>query len=281
VLAIALAAGAALVPAGSAAAVVIPANCGNLQQTLTAADEGHEIVLDGVCNDQFNLPDFGPPGPGDSYRSWSLRGDPSNGLDGFDRNGIPGRALTGNDVHRLTIQNLEFRDGVQTGDGGAISLTGESAPSFFDTSFFNNMATGKGGAVYVENNETVLQPFGVHFLRNTFGSQSEGNRATVGGALSVDIVTGGESTLFESVFVNNVAGSTGGGFDFAVAQGAPGSVSLDANDVIGNTAGSSGGGGHVVNAAGLELTNELYEANGVGEIRCPSPTAAVGCSSRT
>ena len=70
--------------------------------------------------------------------------------DGFDGSGLPGRVLTGDDVHRLLIQDLTFRDSsAPAGNGGAISITGESSVQIFTSEFYANTADGQGGAVSV------------------------------------------------------------------------------------------------------------------------------------
>ena len=76
------------------------------------------------------LPD--PADVPEQLQQWTFRGDPSDGPDGFDGSGLTTaqRMLTGVNVHRLEIQNLTFRDGNVTGDGGALDITGESSSGF-------------------------------------------------------------------------------------------------------------------------------------------------------
>ena len=245
---LALVAAALLVPAGTASAVNV--DCAGLQAALNAAVGGtadqRDIVLDGMCTTQYTLPSFPDPGGG-SHTQWTLRGAGSD--DGFDRNEVAGRALTGADVHHLEIQNLIFRDGRQTGNGGAISITGRSAPAIRTSTFQNNQATGRGGAVYISQTQHAGL-FGIGISGNTFGSTTNpalGNSADVGGALSIE--TPGQSQnsgINTSIFANNVATTTGGGFDYALAPAGVENFSLDSNVVADNKAGGSGGGGHVV-----------------------------------
>ena len=97
-----------------------------------------------------HLRDFGDPVAPFNYNSWTFTGDPSDGIDGFDGTGLTTaqRMLTGVDVHRLEkLQNLVFRDGDFNGNGGALDISGLSTLGLRNSSFFNNHATGKGGAV--------------------------------------------------------------------------------------------------------------------------------------
>ena len=175
-----------------------------------------------------------------NYSFFTLKGDPSDGQDGFDGSGLPGRVLTGDDVHRLVIQDLTFRDSSALGvgqSGGAIDLTGETGPQIFNCSFFNNHAANRGGAVHLTQEPAVdgaTLPV-ISALGNVFGSTTnaaEGNSATIGGALSVETPGQGQNSAFTSnLFANNVAKGNGGGFDFALAPQGVENLSLNDNDV--------------------------------------------------
>jgi predicted outer membrane repeat protein len=100
-------------------------------------------------------------------------------VDGFDRNEVDGRALTGTDVHRLEIQNLTFRDGRQaSGNGGAISITGASSLGLRNSSFFNNHAGGKGGAVFFSEDPATGLSAGWGMSSNVSASRATRRRAT-------------------------------------------------------------------------------------------------------
>src|SRR5215210_1235697 len=135
-----------LVLAGPAAAASGTYTCATLPDGFAQVADGDVITLDGMCNQAYTLPDFGTP-PGPPYKTWTLRG--LDGNDGFDGSDLAGRVLTGNDVDNLTIDNLTFRDSDVTGNGGAIEITGESGFIIRRSTFLNNSATLKGGAVYV------------------------------------------------------------------------------------------------------------------------------------
>ena len=112
----------AAAPAGATHSVTT--NCAGLQSELTNAHHGVTITLQGICTgQQFTLHNFGDPvSPFFTISTWTFKGDPSDGVDGFDGTGLntSQRMLTGVDVHRLEIQDLVFRDGNVAGDGGAL-----------------------------------------------------------------------------------------------------------------------------------------------------------------
>ena len=153
-LALVVAAVAFFVSAGPAGAAEKSATCADLQVVLNGAADGDVITLNssagpgGLCSAQYTLHSFPTPSAfPNNYSQWTLKGrDGMN--DGFDGSGLPGRVLTGVDVHRLELQNLVFRDSSVTGDGGAVNITGESSLGLRTSRFFNNHATGMGGAVH-------------------------------------------------------------------------------------------------------------------------------------
>jgi predicted outer membrane repeat protein len=258
-----------LIAASSAQAASGTFTCPNLQAGINQAVDGDVITVDGVCTGQFNLKNFGAPGV--TYATWTLQG--VGGDDGFDRNNVSGRALTGTNTHRLVIQDLTFRDSSVTGagqSGGAIEVTGESGLQVFNSRFFNNHANNRGGAIHVAAGTPTVgfNNLGVSMLGNVFGSTtvpSEGNSATIGGAVSVESPgVNDQFSLTDNLFANNVAISNGGAFDFELAPAGGANVSLNGNQVIANRAGGSGGGGYLDGPIGfLNIDNELYENNSV------------------
>jgi hypothetical protein len=223
-----------------------------------------------MCNQAYDLPSFADPTI--TYVTWTLQG--VGGNDGFDGTGLAGeRPLTGNDTHRLVIDNLTFRDGSVTGpgdSGGAIELTGQSGLQVFNSAFLNNEATDRGGAIHVKPDVPPVgyNNLGVSMLGNVFGSTTvpgEGNSATIGGAVSVESPgVNDQFSLTDNVFANNTASSNGGAFDFELAPAGGANVSLNENQVIANRAGGSGAGGYLDGPIGfLNIDNELYENNSV------------------
>jgi hypothetical protein len=269
-----------LVFAPPAVAADKPATCANLQSVLDGAADGDTITLQGICTGQhFDLPSFPTPSTSpNNYKMWTLRGDPSDGADGFDGSGLTTsqRMLTGVDVHRLEIQNLSFRDGNVIGDGGALDITGESSVGLRSSSFFNNHATGKGGAVHLSQVApfpgSVLGGFGLS--DDVFGSQSdaaEGNSAATGGAVSIEIPKdpNNSSGINGSTFANNQATGNGGAYAFVLSGsgGTNPNFSLSGNVVVDNKAGGFGGGGYAVGEIGsLHVDSERYEGNSVEPI---------------
>jgi hypothetical protein len=272
----------AATPTGAQAADTLNATCANLQTQLNAVNETDDVVvLSGVCTSQFTLPDLGTAPA--NYIRWTLRGDPSNGEDGFDGSTLPGRMLTGNNVHFVEIRDLLFRDGTQTGNGGALSVAGESGVGLRGSRFFNNHATGRGGAVYFGFSALVGQIGGFGISGNTFGSTTspaEGNSADLaGGAVSVQ--TPGQTSnsgINTSTFANNVSGTTGGAFDYELAPAGVENFSLNFNTIVSNKARASGGGGHIVvhDASFLGIDQNLFEGNSVEPGAAPPAASHFG-----
>jgi predicted outer membrane repeat protein len=284
---LAVAAAALASAAGPAHAANKDATCATLQTVLDGAQHTDVITLDssdgpnGRCDRQYTLRSFPSPAGG-TYNVVTLQGNPGNGVDAFDGTGLPGRILTGDDVHVLEIRNLVFQDGSATGaadagNGGAISITGESAPAIRDSTFLNNSATGKGGAVYLRQDDDFTGPQGVALSGNTFGSvdaaalrnTSGGN----GGGAAVETPGQASGSVNTNLFAGNVAGGNGGGFSWVFSEADSGvGLNLADNTVVDNTAGRSGGGGHVLSDTGglISINRERYEGN-VLELVGPGP----------
>jgi hypothetical protein len=140
-----------LIAVAPASATTGTYTCAQLQGALDPATihTGDVITLTEMCHGQsFTLPNFDTPGLGETYVSWTLNGTPGAGFDG---DGTV-RPLVGTDVHSLEIDDLTFTDGKApgSGNGGAISIDGESAVIIRRSTFLRNQATtGRGGAVYL------------------------------------------------------------------------------------------------------------------------------------
>jgi hypothetical protein len=262
-----------LAAAAPAQAGSVTVDCDTLQDGLDQVQSGDVITLQGICTESYQLHTFPTPMGIQSYSTWTLRGIPGDGADGFDGSALTGaqRMLTGVDVHRLEIQNLLFRDGDVTGDGGALDITGESSIGLRFSSFFNNSATGKGGAVHLSQDPPAIGITlgGIGVSDVVFGSATdpaEGNSAATGGALSIESPGQGNnnSGVNGSTFANNVATGNGGGLSYAIPPASAENFSLNGNTFVDNKAGGSGGGGHVVAANTLlQIDNETYEGNSV------------------
>lgn len=261
-----------LTAAAPARAASMTVDCDDLQAALDqVTGNGDVITLQGICNGSYQLHSFPDPTGIETYKTWTLRGDPS-GVNGFDGTALMAgqRMLTGVDVHRLELQNLLFRDGDVTGDGGGLDITGQSSVGLRFSSFFNNHATGKGGAAHISQEAPATSGLGGVGVQNVvFGSESnaaEGNSAATGGALSIESAGAGNnnSGVNGSTFANNVATGNGGGLSYAIPAATSENFSLNGNVFASNKAGGSGGGGHVVAANSLlQVDNETYRNNSV------------------
>jgi len=264
----------ATAPAGAATGTF---TCVELQNALNNAGNGDVITLsdDHLCNQSYTLPSFPVPAGAENYKQWTLAG--TNGS-GFDGTGLAQRVLTGDDVHRLLIQNLTFVDSTATGagaDGGAISITGDSALQVFSSSFFRNSAPDRGGAIsFVPDAVPDAGMTGMSINGNTFGSDTDpnqGNGAGTGGAVWVNSPGNGNKSFIDNLFGNNIASNeqAGGGDGGAVAYiltsaGSSDNVSLNDNRFVKNTAAGSGGGASITSPGSLNVSNELYDRNKVG-----------------
>jgi hypothetical protein len=267
-LAVAVVAVVLLVAAAPAMAASGTFTCDQIQNAVNNAQHGDVITLDssadpgGLCDNAITI-DLGAGSPTPpEYKTWTLKGRDGQ-PDGFDGSSLPGRMITGVNVHKLTIQGLTFRDGDQTGNGGAISITGESSLSLFLSTFVNNSATGKGGAVYlapVKSTVLGVNLFGTSINGNTF----DDNRAQEGGALAVDFPGQGQNSSYRNnTFTDNVASHNGGAFTWVLdtSDMSGENFSVSDNVVTGNRASGVGGGGYIVQHGALRIDNERYEGN--------------------
>ena len=120
----------------------------------------------------------------------------------------------------VTISGLTLTGGDELGDGGAITTNRNL--TLDQVAITGNAATGEGGGVRV-----------TEFAQLTVtNSTLDGNQATVGGAISADVLS-----VVSSTISNNTASNLGGGV-FTFTQDA----TFDQVTVTGNHAGTSGGG---------------------------------------
>ena len=259
----------------------VTTDCAGLQAALDAADTNAEggfantytITLTGICTDHYTLPNFPSPGAGD-YKVVTLQGNPANGVDGFDPT-TPGRALVGTNVNRFELRNLTFRDATHAGNGGAVAIAGESSLAVRFSKFFNNHATGNGGALYFSQvfpPAALPIPGSLNIQDSEFGSltdAAEGNDADGnGGAVSVEAPGVGASSSGPngSLFANNAAKGNGGALDWVIS-GAD-NLSMNDNRFSANKARGSGGGGRVkvTDSTLLQIGRDRYDGNSVEPI---------------
>ena len=256
-----------LVVAAPAQATSGTFDCATLQAGLNQVADGDIITLQGICTgQQFTLQSFPDPvTPFSTIRTWTLRGNPPTASTGLDGTGLntSQRMLTGVDVHRLEIQNLMFRDGNVTGDGGALDISGHSDARAAQLLVLQQPRDGKGGAVHFAPETPGRWPQhrrdrGKRLRLRLGDERRRGELRDNGRGLSIESPGTGNnnSGVNGSTFANNTATGNGGGFSYAIPPATAENVSLNGNVVV-NTAGGSGGGGHVVAANSfLNIDNE-------------------------
>jgi hypothetical protein len=116
------------------------------------------------------------------------------------------KILSGTDVQGTVIRNLTFQNGSSGEDGGAISISGDSAPTIASSSFLNNEAADRGGAVSVDSSD-------LGSVSTIEDSTFLDNAAERGGAAYVDAFA---VTLARNTFTANAAAQDGGGASLLV-----------------------------------------------------------------
>jgi hypothetical protein len=214
--------------------------CDQLQAALDGSDEGDVITLvETQCIGNFTLPSheimLESHAPGGTTISAPTAGPP---------------ILSGTDIGTTTIRNLTFEGGDSSDTGGAIQVTGASAPSIIGNTFLGNSAAGNGGAVSIlPSKDPGIFP--IVIKDNTFGGNEvgdgndsgasggalyltalgrveitgntfRGNTARFGGGASIDVGDSsviGELLVRNNSFRDNVAESNGGGLGISVGNG--------------------------------------------------------------
>ncbi|MFL5840842.1 MAG: beta strand repeat-containing protein [Thermoleophilaceae bacterium] len=194
--------------------------CGGLQAALTGAVAGDTVTLDAdsLCTGPFTLPNA----------AITLQGGA-----GATIQGAPGaRALSGVDIGATRLTNLTIQKGGGAGGGGAIAITGNSAPMLDHLTFLaNDTAAGAGGAVSIAT---------------TAGS----------GTVTLDNVSFGDGTP-----TNHNHSSHGGG---ALAISSPINVTITNSQFNANATDDVGGGAALIALSGgadLTVTNTSFESN--------------------
>jgi hypothetical protein len=201
-----------LLGAVTTSAAEVNARCANpeeasyLQNRLNSAQPGDVITLEegSVCNaavlegGPFILPEV----------TITLQGTPGGTAEILDGGSLV-QILVGVDVGSTLIRNLTFVNGSSPAEGGAIEITGDSAPQIAGCAFLRNSAVDNGGAVSIRSTDTTVA---ISVEGNLFGRPSEGNHNTgqaEGGALYVQTL--GDVTVKDNTFASNTAGLAGGG----------------------------------------------------------------------
>jgi hypothetical protein len=257
----------AVLPAVPASADDMGADCAHLQAALDQAETGDTITLTQSCNDQsFDI--VGPIPTGTNPGPLTLMGETGTEvLDGGDDSTT--RILTGTDVGRFVVSQLTFQDSSSDGNGGAISVTGDSALTIDRSTFYRNHANLLGGAVYAsDTNATDLAGPVVRFSH--FGSPGDINFANLaegnGGAVAIETIS--DSSVLNTTFDGNFTAASGGAlYMLDTNNPSTGSARLDwfNNPIFDSAAGISGGGVYIDGGSGHSLVtgNGLY-GNRVG-----------------
>ena len=255
----------------------VDTGCAGLQATLDAAPAGSTVRLTETCSgENYTLPP----------RSIIFEGATGAGF--VQDAAVSARALTGSNVGTTTIRGLRFHGYTVTANaGGALRLSGDSAP-IIENNVFTANAAASGGAMQILS--TSAGPDPVVLRNNRFGGASvpEGNAAQGGGAVSLDSTapvvvednrfesnrsTGGGGGLFltsvntsvavrRNVFRANEATNSGGALYMGVAL-----PELSSNVFTDNLAGQAGGGVYlsesVAAGTGTSVLNR-FEGNRAG-----------------
>lgn len=194
--------------------------------------------------------------------SANTRGLPLTVVDGDGNGGHPILTIRSPGSIRQLVQiaGLELRGGnAQTGDGGALLVTGNAQVDLSGISLHDNKA-GRGGAIYARGNSST-EKLDLSLGRDSITGEpfrAEDNLADLGGAVFVDAnakLTAGDARIAQNHAMSGggiYLGSGGEGF-FAFNSGA--AVPLD-RGVQSNTAELDGGGIYI--ASGLLHYVERY-----------------------
>lgn len=238
-----------LKPPGGLSRADVVATCDNLQASLTASSEGDVIIIPSgsVCVGHYDLPSH----------AITLMGELPAGAT-FDGEGEH-QILAGHDVGGLVIRNLTFKNGLSSEDGGAIHISGSSAPVISGCTFINNEADDDGGAVAFFVEDGMIEHS--TFLGNT---GSSGGAVFMRSVLWTDAGDGGDLTLRDNVFGsagadrNSAAGEGGGAYLSTFGQAVVTGNRFDSNS-------AHGGGGIFVRApAGVFTANTLSSNSAAG-----------------
>jgi predicted outer membrane repeat protein len=241
-----------LLPALPASAASMTAGCAGLQAALDQAEAGNTITLNSSCVNQSFTLRSNPPGTA-SDPTITLRGlTGAEELNGGANSTTP--VLTGTNVHRVIVTGLTFRNSSSSSNGGAISVTGDSALTVDNSSFFNNQAVGEGGAIYA-GDSGADDPAGPVVRNSHFGSPDvpgSGNSASGnGGAVAIESIS--NSSVHDNTFDRNSSEASGGALYMADTNDPTlNSANLDwfDNRISRNSSEVAGGGVYVHGGAG-------------------------------
>jgi len=166
----------------------------------------------------------------------------------------------------LSVTNSVF-SGNAGGDGGVIQIDSGSA-TIHDSTFTNNIGTGRAGAIDIADHDADCGPCGGTGTVVISGSTFSGNQtyANDGGAILNGNAGGsGTVTVSNSTFTGNF---TGPGLSGGAIANEGGTMTVTNSTVSGNAAGTGGQGDNIYNTATLDL----------GATIVANPSAAGDCA---
>ncbi|SFL83241.1 Right handed beta helix region, partial [Methanobrevibacter olleyae] len=169
----------------------------------------------------------------------------------FENNSAPSSGGVHFHTGNSTVKNCTFIENKATGSGndgyaGALGLvyTNANGVTVVDSKFYNNTATGDGGAIQI---------IGGGSNAKIFNSVFENNSASYGGAVSIK---GSLTKIDNSTFINNIATGSSGGAIFI--QGSNTTIN---NSTILNNSANQNGGGILTNGTGTIINNTIIGYN--------------------
>jgi hypothetical protein len=249
-----------------------PVACANLETAINGATEGEVFELSESCVTNVDVT---------STKAFTLQGNGSAVLSP-KTSGTPIIRSTTEGM-RFTLQELVFKNGMSTDEGGAIDIeSGKESVTLHDDTFLANTAGNGGGAVYITDvGQAGSEPTVIE--GDTFGAAGEGNRAdgiAGGGAylrLSGPLRVTGNSFLDNEV-TSNFGG--GGGLDLepSDAKTATAPIEVLDNTFTENRVLDSGGGAFIEAGDNQTVTLEgnLFSANRVAGTEAEVPRQGGG-----
>ncbi len=170
----------------------------------------------------------------------------------------------------LDVSKSTFTANIVSDAGGAIAIDATNgngiAYNIFDSVFENNYAVAldtcvAGGAVYTEGNAKGAI-IGSNFTKNAAESMYRAN----GGAVKVQF--GGDATIRDCTFTDNVAGLNGGAISIQANTGMDNKVIIDGCTFTDNGAGSAGGAISALQGVGkseVTITDSKFTGNKVAD----------------
>ena len=204
-------------------------------------------------------------------RNLTIQGNAGDGTDKLNAAGLSRIFRLGSGI-KLTLENLTLTGGNATGsapagNGGAIYSEGEVILE--NCKIENCYANGNGGAIYSEGALTLngCTIGGEQYYNGTESGKTNGNKASIGGGIYVEVKTGEKNVSVTGTTIsNNTAIHQGGGINFISDNGGLITADLDSVTVTNNkltdtTSSYSNGGGIYIDGGTLNMTGCTVTGN--------------------